>query len=300
MFRRGIGKGILLLIVTNILVMVMLGVVLSVLSAAGLMPQGYVGVSMVVALVYGFGAAFFSLAISRYVAKKFMGVQVINPQSSGQYDFLVQMVHQQAKAAGLPAMPEVGVYDSPEVNAFATGPSKRKSLVAFSSGMLQSMSRDEIEGVSAHEVAHIQNGDMFAMTLLQGLVNAFAVFFARMIASVVASRVDSAGARMVVHIVVYIVAQLVFLLLGSIVVAWFSRKREFRADAGSAKLAGRNKMIAALERLKRDQKREIPDDRRIPEGVAALGINGRRSKFSKLFSTHPPLDERIARLQSFS
>jgi heat shock protein HtpX len=296
MFKR-LGKGFLLLIVTNIAIMLTLGIAMSLLQAAGLMPEGYTGQMMVFCLLYGFGAAFISLAMSRFIAKKFMGVQVIDPQNSGQYDWLVQMVHTQSKAAGLSAMPEVGVYNSPEMNAFATGPSRSRSLVAFSTGILARMSRDEVAGVSAHEVAHIENGDMFAMTLLQGLVNAFALFFAFMIAKAVSSRIEGQGARIAVEIGVRIIAQMLFLALGSIVIAAYSRRREFKADARSARLAGSSKMIAALKALQRNADARIPDEARIPEGVAALGINGRPSKFLQLFATHPPLEARIEALE---
>ena len=253
---------------------------------------------MVSCLVYGFGFAFVSLFMSKFVAKHFLGVQVLTPGQAGQFEWLVQMVHLQARAAGLPKVPEVGIYDSPEMNAFATGPSRSNSLVAFSTGILQGMSRDEIEGVSAHEVTHIQNGDMLTMTLLQGLVNAFVFFFARLVARLVAERMESNGARILLYNLVYFTAQIVFMLLGSIVIAWFSRRREFRADAGSARIAGPRKMIAALRELQNGQRREIPDEYRIPDTVAALGISGKPSGISLVFASHPPLEERIKRLEA--
>ena len=297
---RGVGKGILLLIATNILIMITLAVVLNVLQALGVMPEGEIGYLLVLSLIWGFGGAFLSLAISRWAAKKMLGVQVIDPRRAGQYDWLVQMVHNQARASRLPAMPEVGVYHSPEMNAFATGPTRSRSLVAFSSGILSNMSREELEGVSAHEVAHVQNGDMMAMTLLQGVVNAFALFFAKLIGRLVASRFEGRGAQLAVYIGVQLVAQILFLILGSIVVAWFSRLREFRADAGSAKVSGRRNMVAALKALQRQQNARIPDEQRIPDSVAALGINGKPSRMAMLFASHPPLEQRIARLETGS
>ncbi|MCB0328393.1 MAG: protease HtpX [Bdellovibrionales bacterium] len=296
---KGLAKGLLLLIITNIVIMVTFAVAMSVLQAFGIVPEGFVGYSAVSALVWGFGGAFLSLAMSRWVAKTFLGVKVIDPKSVSEYTWVVEMVHQQAKAAGLPKMPEVGIYESPELNAFATGPSKSRALVAFSSGLLRAMPREAVEGVSAHEVTHISNGDMLAMTLLQGLVNAFAIFFARIIGREVASRIsDNSAVQMAAYYVIYIAAQILFMLLGSLIIAWFSRKREFRADAGSAKIAGTNKMIAALEYLKQGANMEIPDEQRIPEGAAALGISERGHSWMKAFATHPPLEARIEALRT--
>ena len=298
MFQR-IGKGLLLLIVTNLLVMIMASFVFSVLTSMGIVPSGYIGATAVSCLIWGFAFAFLSLFLSKVTAKWMIGAKVIEPQSAGELAWLVNMVHNQAKAAGLPKMPEVAVYQSPELNAFATGPSRSNSLVAFSSGILQAMSRDEIEGVSAHEVSHIANGDMLAMTLLQGLANAFVFFFSRIVARLAADRIDNTAGRMAVYFGVSIVAQIVFMMLASIPISWFSRKREFRADAGSAKIAGREKMIAALEALKRYSGQELPDEARVPEAVAALAINnGRQSSFAAMFASHPPLDERIDALRA--
>lgn len=295
---RGLGKGILLLVVTNLLVMVMASIVLTVLGQMGLVPEGYLGASAVSCLVWGFGFAFLSLFLSKLTAKWFTGAKVISPENAGELGWLVNMVHNQAKAAGLPKMPEVAVYDSPELNAFATGPSRSNSLVAFSSGLLRAMSRDEIEGVSAHEVSHIANGDMLAMTLLQGLANAFVFFFSRLVARAVASRVENSAAQMAVYFGVSIAAQIVFMLLASIPLSWFSRKREFKADAGSARISGKNKMIAALKALDRYKNQKLPDEARVPEAVAALAINNtRKSTFQALFASHPALEERIRRLE---
>jgi heat shock protein HtpX len=189
-------------------------------------------------------------------------------------------------------MPEVGVYESPEVNAFATGPSKRKSLVAVSSGLLRTMRRDEVEGVLAHEVAHIRNGDMVTMTLIQGVVNAFVMFLARVIAFAIRQGSDSRNSYFFSYIVM-IVLEIVFGILGMIVVAWFSRAREFRADAGGAALAGRQNMIAALRRLL--QAKELVDT--TEPALATLKINGKRSTWLMLASTHPPLEDRIRALE---
>lgn len=287
----------LLLIVTNVLVMVSASIVFSILASMGYVPDSYLGATAVSCLIWGFGFAFISLAISKMTAKWMTGAQVIDPQSPGQFAGLVNMVHHQAKAAGLPKMPEVAVYDSPEMNAFATGPSRSNSMVAFSSGILSGMSQEELEGVSAHEVAHIANGDMLAMTLLQGLANAFVFFFSRIVAKLIADRVDG-SMRFIVYLVVNIIAQIVFMLLASIVLNWFSRRREFRADRGSAKIAGSQKMISALRKLAQSHGRQLPDEVRMPEGMAALGIdNGRSSGLARFFATHPPLEERIRRLE---
>lgn len=294
---KGLGKGFLLLIVTNLLVMVMASVVFSILAQMGLVPEGYLGATAVSCLVWGFGFALLSLMMSKVSAKWMTGAQVIDPSSPGELGWLVNMVHQQAKAAGLPKMPEVAVYNSPEVNAFATGPSRSNSMVAFSTGLLSGMSREEVEGVSAHEVAHIQNGDMLAMTLLQGLANAFVFFFARIIGNLAASRFENEGTRMAVYIGVNIVAQILFMMLASLVLAWFSRKREFRADKGSAMIAGKQKMIAALQAIQRLSGRDLPDEVRVPESVAALAINNeRKSWLAVLAATHPPIGERIEAL----
>jgi heat shock protein HtpX len=187
------GKSIMLLVLTNILVMVTLTVVMGILQATGVMPSGYLGYSAVSCLVWGFGIAFISLMLSKVSAKWMTGATVLEPGKAGQLEWLVSMVHQQARSVGLAKMPEVAVYESPELNAFATGPSRSNSMVAFSSGIVRGMTRDELEGVSAHEVAHIANGDMLTMTLLQGLANAFVFFFSRLLARFVAERIDNSA-----------------------------------------------------------------------------------------------------------
>ena len=288
------GKRILLFLVTNLAIMVTLSVVLSVLGVTGyILPGGGVDYAalMVFCLVWGMGGAFISLLMSRAIAKMMMGVQLVNGRSgSPELDWLYRTVARLTQQAQLP-MPEVGIYESAEVNAFATGPSRSRSLVAVSSGLLRSMRQDEVEGVLAHEVAHIRNGDMVTMTLIQGVVNAFVLFLSRIIASIVRQAVDERYAYLL-SIVVTILLDIVLGILGMIVVAWFSRAREFRADAGGASLAGRGQMIAALRRL---QSTKQLVDMSQPE-MATLKISGGRIR--GLFSTHPPLEERIRALET--
>jgi len=241
----------------------------------------------------GFGGAAISLLMSRWMAKMAMGVQLVDGRTGqAELDWLHQTVASLARKASLP-MPEVGIYDSAEVNAFATGPSKRSSLVAVSSGLMRSMRREEIEGVLAHELSHVQNGDMVTMTLIQGVVNAFSIFFSRVIANIVRQLVDERISGLV-FFVTTILFDIVFSMLGMIVVAWFSRAREFRADAGAAVLSSRENMVAALQRLKANQ---ALVDHSQPQ-LATMKINGGRATGLRLLMmTHPPLEERIAALQ---
>jgi heat shock protein HtpX len=286
-------KRILLFVATNLAVMITLSIVLSLLGVGGyLTPTGLdYSALMVFCLVWGMGGAFISLQMSRFMAKMAMGVQLVNGRSGQvELDWLHQSVEQLSRKAGVP-MPEVGIYDSPEVNAFATGPSKSRSLVAVSTGLLRSMRHEEIEGVLAHELAHIQNGDMVTMTLIQGVVNAFVMFFARIIANVVRQMVDEKISHLV-FFVVTIVLDIALGILGMMVVAWFSRAREFRADAGGAALAGKSSMIGALQRLM--QNKALVDNSQ-PQ-LATMKINGGKG-FMALISTHPPLEQRIAVLQ---
>jgi len=286
-------KRIFLFMATNIAIMVTLMIVLSLLGFTGYLSADGLdyGALMVFSLVWGFGGAGISLLMSRWMAKTAMGVQLVDGKTGqAELDWLFQTVEQLTRRAGLP-MPEVGIYDSPEVNAFATGPSKRSSLVAVSSGLMRSMRREEIEGVLAHEVTHIQNGDMVTLTLIQGVVNAFSIFFSRVIANIVRQLVDERISGLV-FFVTTIVFDIVFSLLGMMVVAWFSRAREFRADAGAAVLSSRNNMIAALQRLQANQ---ALVDKSQPQ-LAAMKINGGKG-FMGLISTHPPLEARIAALQ---
>jgi heat shock protein HtpX len=255
------------------------------------------------------GGAFISLGLSRIMAKWMMGVQLVDPQTRDpELARLVQMVHNLAQSAGISTMPQVGVYTSPEVNAFATGPTKSRALVAVSSGLLERMDWNEIEGVLGHEISHVANGDMVTMTLLQGVINAFVMFLSRVIAFAVAQAMRGdrdreergGGINTMVFYVVSFVLEIVFMILGSLVVAAFSRYREYRADAGGARLAGREKMILALRKLQRvyELPPEYTDDGTRP-AVAAFKISGgRKSGWLARFASHPPLDERIARLQS--
>ena len=286
-------KRILLFVATNLAVMITLSIVLSLLGVGGYITPGGLDYSalMVFCLVWGMGGAFISLQMSRFMAKMAMGVQLVNGRSGQpELDWLYRTVEQLAQKAGLQT-PEVGVYDSGEVNAFATGPSKKRSLVAVSSGLLRSMRHEEIEGVLAHEISHIQNGDMVTMTLIQGVVNAFVMFFARIIANIVRQMVDERISHLV-FFAVTLVLDILLGILGMMVVAWFSRAREFRADAGGARLAGKANMIGALQRLM--QNKELVDNSQ-PQ-LATLKINGGKG-FMSLISTHPPLEVRINALQ---
>ena len=287
------AKRVLLFVTVNILVVVTLSIVMQILgvqpylSARGINYQSLA----VFCLVWGMGGAFISLLMSRFMAKMAMGVQLVDGKSGqAELDWLHQTVGQLTRKAGLP-MPQVGIYDSAEVNAFATGPSKNRSLVAVSTGLLRSMRREEVEGVLAHEVAHIANGDMVTLTLIQGVVNAFVMFFSRIIANIVRQMVDEKISHLV-FFVTTLVFDIAFGILGSMVVAWFSRAREFRADAGGATLAGKANMIGALQRLM--QNKALVDNAQ-PQ-LAAMKINGGKG-FMSMISTHPPLEDRIAALQ---
>ena len=289
-------KRILLFLATNLAIMITLSIVLSLLGIGGYrLPGGGLDYSalMVFCLVWGMGGAFISLALSRFIAKRAMGVQLVDGRTGREeLDWLHGTVRQLTERAGLP-MPEVGIYDSPEVNAFATGPSRNRSLVAVSSGLLRGMRREEVEGVLAHEVSHIANGDMVTMTLIQGVVNAFVMFFARIIANIARNAVDEKVSYLV-GFVTTIVLDIAFGILGMMIVSWFSRAREFRADAGAGTLAGKGKMIAALQRLQ--QNTQMVDNSQ--PSLATMKIAGSRSGMLALLSTHPPLEARIAALQN--
>lgn len=294
--RMQIMKRIFLFILTNILVMVTITTVINLLGLKPYMTSAGIDYQslMIFCLIWGMGGAFISLQMSRWTAKQFMGVKVIDPNNPGQYGTLVNMIKRVCQSAGLNTLPEIGVYQSNNPNAFATGPSKSRSLVAFSSGLLNTMSDQEVEGVAAHEIAHIQNGDMVTMTLLQGVMNAFVMFFARIIAYAVSQNVKEES-RYMVNFLVTIGLEILFGILGMIVVASFSRYREFRADAGAARYSGREKMVAALKKLGSISGRLAPEEH---ASIAALKINGQPSKFFALFSTHPPLAERIRKLET--
>ena len=290
------GKRIFLMIATNILVMITIGIVLSILPIGSYIQGDSLNLLNLLAFsaVIGFTGAFISLAMSRWMAKMMMGVKVLKESDtlSSHERNLVETVHRLSRAAGITKMPEVGIYNSPEVNAFATGPSKNKSLVAVSTGLLQSMDNDAIEGVLAHEVAHIANGDMVTMTLLQGVVNTFVVFLAR-IAAWLVSRFTREDLAPIVHFIAIIVFQILFSILGSIVVLAYSRYREYHADNGGADLAGKDKMIHALRSLQSYTNRVDTEQ----SSLATLKINSKKGKNS-LFSSHPDLNERIRRLEA--
>ena len=294
-------KRVFLFLAVNFLVMITLSIVMSVLGIGHyLTPYGIDYTQLMgFCLVWGMGGAFISLSLSRIMAKWLMGVKLIDPNTHDtRLQELVQVVHNLARAAGLPAMPEVGIYESPELNAFATGPSKSRALVAVSSGLLMRMSRDELEGVLGHEITHISNGDMVTMTLLQGVINAFVMFLARAIAFAVTqgsrSENDNRRSSPMTYYIVQFALEIVFMILGNMVVAWFSRRREYRADAGGARLAGRQNMVAALQAL---QSTFDQVDTTAQPAVQALKISSRPAGVMRFFSTHPPLAERIARLQ---
>lgn len=294
------SKRILLFAATNFLIVMTIALILNVFGLGRFL--GGFGANQsalfILCLVYGFGGAFISLALSRVMAKTFMGVQVIDPAAPGQFRDLVETVHALARKAGLSKMPEVGIYRSNEVNAFATGPTKSRALVAVSTGLLQRMEPDEVEGVLGHEIAHVANGDMVTMTLLQGLINAFVMFLAHLIAMAIANRNRDGDERGSMGGNPFLVMGLQALLspLGFLVVAWFSRQREFRADAGGARFAGKGKMVGALQSLQRAFGRTAQEEGR-GESLATLKISGRPSGLMALLSTHPPLEERIERLQ---
>jgi heat shock protein HtpX len=277
---------IALFLLTNLLVVATVTTILSLLGVGRYPGAGNLEGLAIFCFVWGMTGSIISLLLSKVMAKWTMGVKTID-RSSPHYGWVAAMVEQLSQKAGLPVTPEVGIYESPEVNAFATGPSKRRALVAFSTGLLSSMSKNEVEGVAAHELAHVKNGDMVTLTLLQGVMNAFVMFFARIIAFAVSQNVKEESRHMV-QWVVTMVGEIVLGLLGMMVVCAFSRWREFRADRGGAEYAGKSDMIAALQRLARNH--EIYDDQ---PALAAFKISGARSH---LFSTHPPLEARIKAL----
>ncbi|MCM0606112.1 MAG: protease HtpX [Xanthomonadaceae bacterium] len=296
-------KRIFLFLLVNILVMATISIVLNVLGVGPYLTARGMDYQSLAAfcLVWGMGGSFISLLMSKFMAKTMMGVRIIDPKTHDHHlSDLVQMVHNLARSAGLPKMPEVGIFDSPEPNAFATGATKSSSLVAVSTGLLDRMKREEVEGVIGHEVAHIANGDMVTLTLIQGVINAFVMFLSRALAFALSQRrsdddSESSGFNGPMFYIMSFVFEIVFTIMGSMVVAWFSRFREFRADAGGAKLAGRDKMIAALERLKSVS--GIQDPTHDAPAFKAMKISGSRGGLLALFSTHPPLEMRIQRLE---
>lgn len=287
-------KRILLFIATNLAVVLVLGVVLNIVFTMLGIDRSSVGGLLVFCAVFGFGGSTISLLISKWMAKRAYNVQVIEQPRNEMEHWLMTTVTRQAQQAGI-GMPEVGIYDSPDMNAFATGPSRNNALVAVSTGLMYSMSRDEAEAVLAHEVSHVANGDMVTLTLIQGVVNTFVMFFARIVANIISGffsnneEEEGGGMGGLAYFAIVMVLELAFGVLASIIVMWFSRQREYRADEGGARLAGKEKMIAALERLRRGPEVELEGS------LAAFGINGKRH--SELFMSHPPLEKRIQSLR---
>ncbi|MBT3626353.1 MAG: protease HtpX [Gammaproteobacteria bacterium] len=285
-----------LFIATNIAVIALISITFQILGIEGLLAANGVDLNLyallVMSAVIGFGGSFISLAISKWMAKRSMGVQIIENPAHPQERWLVDTVAKQAENAGI-GMPEVGIFQSNTVNAFATGMSRNNALVAVSTGLLQAMTADEAEAVLGHEVSHVANGDMITMGLMQGVVNTFVIFLSRIIGFFV-DRVILKNERGfgIGYFISSILAQIVLSFFASMIVMWFSRRREFRADEGGADLAGKHKMIAALKKLQGDQAEDLPGE------FAAFGINGGRpTGLRALFMSHPPLEERIAALQ---
>ena len=289
---------ILLFLATNAAVLVLISVVFQLLGIEGILAENGVDLNLqallLMSAVIGFGGSFISLAMSKFMAKRSMGVQIIERPGNSTEQWLVETVRRQAQQAGI-GMPEVGIFQSPDPNAFATGMRRNDALVAVSSGLLQSMNADEVEAVLGHEISHVSNGDMITMGLLQGVVNTFVIFLSRVIGHVV-DRVVFKTERGYgpAYFITSIVAQIFLSMLASMIVMWFSRHREFRADSGGASLAGRGKMIGALQALQRAHE---PAD--LPGEFAAFGISGGLGAgVKKLFMSHPPLEERIAALRA--
>lgn len=279
---------IFLFLATNFAVMIVLGIILSVTGIAGHSTGGI----LITALVFGFAGSLISLFLSKTMALRSVDGEVITQPSNQTEQWLVDTVRRQAQQAGIP-MPEVAIYHSPDANAFATGATKNNSLVAVSTGLLNAMTRDEAEAVLAHEISHIANGDMVTMTLLQGVLNTFVIFLSRIIASFVSSSRNDNGEETRssgMYFLVSMVLEIVFGVLASIIAMWFSRYREFRADAGSAHLVGKQKMIAALQRLQ-----QLSEPQNLEGSLNAFMINGKRSE---LFMSHPPLEKRIEALRN--
>ena len=279
-------KRIFLFIATNLAVMIVIGIILSVLGISG-NPNNLMGL-LAFSAVVGFTGSIMSLMMSNWMARKSTGAYVIEQPRNETEAWLLNTVDNQARQLGL-KRPEVAIYDAPEENAFATGPSKNNSLVAVSTGLLHGMTREEVEAVLAHEMSHVANGDMVTLTLIQGVVNTFVVFLSRLVANMVAGNSDEEEGSSMAYFVVSMVLQVLFGFLASFIVMWFSRQREYRADAGAAKLVGAPKMIAALQRLKGNGESTLPRE------MNAMGIAG--GEKDSLLSTHPTLDNRIAALQ---
>lgn len=291
-------KRIMLFLATNLAIIIVLSITASLLGFDHRFEQGGGNWGSVLgfAFIFGMGGAFISLWMSKGMAKASMGVQIIDQPRNATESWLVDTVRRQAEQAGI-GMPEVGIFNSPDPNAFATGASRNNALVAVSTGLMHHMNQDEVEAVLAHEVSHVANGDMITMTLIQGVVNTFVIFLARAIAAVIDSftrgdNEEGEGLGTFAYMGVVIVAEIVLGILASIIVMWFSRQREYRADEGGARLAGRQNMISALERLRQGQAGELPSQ------LAAFGISGGlKNGLGGLFLSHPPLEDRISSLQ---
>jgi heat shock protein HtpX len=291
-------KRVFLFLATNIAILVVLSITLSILGVDRILDQQGVNLDLrallIFAAVFGMGGSFISLAMSKWSARHMTGAEVIEQPRNETEAWLVDLVSRQAHAAGI-GMPEVAVYDSPDMNAFATGMNRNNALVAVSTGLLRSMQRDEVEAVLGHEISHVANGDMVTLALIQGVVNTFVIFLSRVIGHVVDRAVFKVErGHGPAFWITTIIAQVVLGILASMIVMWFSRRREFRADAGGASLAGRQKMISALRRLQMASGQQP-----LPDQLAAFGISGggRMDGIKRLFMSHPPLEERIAALQ---
>lgn len=283
-------KRVLLFLATNLAVILVLSIVLNIVFSFLGIDRSGIGGLLVFAAVFGFGGSFISLAMSKWMAKRSTGAVVIEQPRNATEQWLMATVARQAKTAGI-GMPEVAIYDSPEMNAFATGMNRNDALVAVSTGLLRNMREDEVEAVLAHEVSHIANGDMVTLTLIQGVVNTFVIFLARLIAGMLNNNNNNNQGGGLAYFATVMILEMVFGVLASIIVMWFSRQREYRADAGAAKLeGGPSKMIAALERLKHNH------ESRLEGSMMAFGIAGGAAK-SELFLSHPPLEKRIAAMR---
>jgi heat shock protein HtpX len=281
-------KRVLLFLATNLAVLVVLSIALSVIFTVFGIDSSSIGGLLVFAAIFGFGGSFISLALSKWMAKRSTRAVVIEQPKNATEKWLMDTVARQARKAGI-GMPEVAIYDSPEMNAFATGMNRNNALVAVSTGLLRNMREDEVEAVLAHEVSHVANGDMVTLTLIQGVVNTFVIFLARLIAGAIRQNNQQLGTM--AYFAIVIVLEIVFGFLASIIVMWFSRQREYRADAGAARLEGANKMVSALQRLQHNH------ESRLEGNMMAFGIAGGGKK-SELFMSHPPLEKRIAALQN--
>jgi heat shock protein HtpX len=289
-------KRVVLFVATNLAVILVLSIVLRLLGVDRILDESGTGINyealLVLSLVIGFGGSFISLAMSKWLAKRTTGAQVITQPRNSDESWLLATVQKQARDAGI-GMPEVAIYDAPDMNAFATGMRRDSALVAVSTGLLRGMEKDEVEAVLAHEISHVANGDMVTLALVQGVLNTFVIFLSRIVGHVIDRAVlRNESGYGIGYFVSVIVAQILLGILASIIVMWFSRQREYRADAGSAKLNGREPMVRALQRL------EAGRPAQLPEALEAFGISGGKKGMSRLFLSHPPIPERIEALRA--